>query len=422
MSSTRRTKKGPGRRPLSAQRRQFMDLIDRGWSIRGAAREVGVSRTSANSWMHGAKIYRNGEVVGFKKPLERLAVREVSSRYLSQEERLLIADLHLAGHTQLAIARQLGRSPSTICRELQRNSSAGEGHRLEYQPYRAQRLAVARRTRVHPRRLETNAFLGDLVAEKLQRRWSPAQISDWLHATFPDRPEMWLCHESIYQAIYEPNSRWQRPTPLAPFRATPLRTGRTARRAQVRIHRRRPRFEQPMLSIHERGFDPLDRSQPGNWEGDLIIGRGVTSAIGTLVERQTRTLRLVHLAGQDSDTLHRAIVDRMADLPPTLLRSITWDQGTEMARHRSIAADLRINVYFCDSHSPWQRGSNENTNGLLRDYFPKGVDLGRFSPEHLRAVEDEINHRPRAVLGGRCPADLFRLLLTSETSPNCDVG
>lgn len=134
---------------------------------------------------------------------------------------------------------------------------------------------------------------------------------------------MWLCHESIYQAIYEPKSRWQRPTPLAPFRMTPLRTGRTARRAQVRVHRRRPRFEQPMLSIHERGFDPLDRSQPGNWEGDLIISRGVTSAIGTLVERQTRTLRLIHLTERDGDTLRRAIVDRMADLPSTMLRSIT---------------------------------------------------------------------------------------------------
>jgi len=169
------------------------------------------------------------------------------------------------------------------------------------------------------------------------------------------------------------------------------------------------------MSIHERPFDPLDRSEAGHWEGDLIIGKNGRSAIGTLIERQTRTVRLLHLPERDADALHVAILAKMADLPPTLIRSITWDQGTEMARHTRITTDLGAPVYFCDSHSPWQRGSNENANGLLRQYFPKATDLGVHSPEHLRAVEEEINRRPRLVLDDRAPVDLFDELLASTS-------
>jgi transposase, IS30 family len=183
---------------------------------------------------------------------------------------------------------------------------------------------------------------------------------------------MWLCHESIYQAIYRPGSPLMRPSPLAPQHRSPLRTGREQRRAQQRLDRRRPRFEQPMLTIHQRSFPPADRTVAGHWEGDLMIGKDVRSAIGTLVERQTRLVRLLHLPQRDGESLHQAMKARLADLPPGLLRSITWDQGTEMARHLDIAQSLGAPVYFCDSHSPWQRGSNENTNGLLRDYFPQG--------------------------------------------------
>ena len=154
--------------------------------------------------------------------------------------------------------------------------------------------------------------------------------------------------------------------------------------------------------------------QAGHWEGDLIIGNNHLSAIGTLVERQTRMLRLVHLPRSDADSLHAALVARMKDLPPALMRSITWDQGTEMARHLATADKLGAPVYFCDSRSPWQRGTNENTNGLLRDYFPKGVTLTNYPPEHLLAVEHELNHRPRMVLQDRCPADLFAALLASD--------
>ena len=225
---------------------------------------------------------------------------------------------------------------------------------------------------------------------------------------------MWLCHESIYQAVYQPGSPLSRPSPLAPHRRSPLRTGRDHRRAHQNADRRRPRSEQPMLTIGQRPFQPDDRSQAGHWEGDLIIGKDQGSAIGTLVERQTRMVRLLHLPRRDGEALHDTLKARMADLPPGLLRSITWDQGTEMARHRPITRSLGAPVYFCDSHSPWQRGSNENTNGLLRDYFPKGTDLSAHSAGHLLAVENELNNRPRHVLGHRAPAELFAALLASE--------
>ena len=170
-----------------------------------------------------------------------------------------------------------------------------------------------------------------------------------------------------------------------------------------------------MLTIHQRPFQPEDRSEAGNWEGDLIIGKDQRSAIGTLVERTTRVVRLRHLRQRDGDSLHEALKTRMAGLPANLLRSITWDQGTEMARHLTIAKSLGAPIYFCDSRSPWQRGSNENMNGLMRDYFPKGTDLSIHSPEHLLAVESELNNRPRQVLNGQTPAELFAALLASKS-------
>ena len=168
-----------------------------------------------------------------------------------------------------------------------------------------------------------------------------------------------------------------------------------------------------MLSIHQRPFDPGDRSQAGHWEGDVIVGKNQGSAIGTLVERQTWFIWLLHLPGRDADSLRVAITTALRHLPPTLLRSITWDQGIEMARHIDITAELGTPVYFCDSRSPWQRGSNENANGLLRQYFPKGTSLRRYTPQHLKTVQDEVNHRPRRVLGDRSPTELFTALLAS---------
>ncbi|MEP6697845.1 MAG: IS30 family transposase, partial [Pseudonocardiales bacterium] len=361
-------KKGPGRRPQSAKRQRFMELRERGWSIRAATREVGVARTTGRNWACGHKTYRNGEVVGFVPPLERLVVHHVSPRCLSQDERIEIADLRQAGLSVREIALKLGRAPSTISRELRRNAS-GRG----YRPFEAHRMATARRVRDHRRRVETNVELRELIAELLTQRWSPQQISRHLCRLFPEQPTMRLCHESIYQALYQPGSVLLRPSKLAPHRRSPLRTGRDHRRAHQRVQRRRPRFEQPMLTIHRRPFQPEDRSEVGHWEGALIIGKEQRSAIGTLVERNTRVVRLLHLSQRDGETLHEALKTRMAALPAGLLRSITWDQGTEMARHLTITKSLGAPVYFCDSRSPWQRGSNENMNGLLRDYFPKGT-------------------------------------------------
>jgi transposase, IS30 family len=386
-----------------------MELRERGLSIDAAAREVGVSRTAGRNWANGYKTYRSGQVVGFVPALDRLEVREISGRFLSQDERIEIADLHRTGVSVREIAGRLGRAPSTISRELRRNASPAKG----YRPFEAHRRATARRARHHCRRVDANVELRRLIGELLSQRWSPQQISRHLRQRFPGESAMWLCHESIYQAVYQPGSPLMRPSPLAPQHRSPLRTGRDHRRAQQRTDRRRPRFEQPMLSIHQRPFPPDDRAEAGHWEGDLIIGKDQQSAIGTLVERQTRLVRLLHLPQRDGDTLHDALHTRLGDLPSTLRRSITWDQGTEMARHLTITETLGASVYFCDSRSPWQRGSNENTNGLLRDYFPKGTDLRVHPARHLLAVENELNNRPRRVLGDHSPAVLFEALLAS---------
>jgi len=276
-------KKGPGRRPQSAKRQRFVELRERGWSILAAAREVGVSRTTGNNWSRGYKTYRHGQVTGFVPALERLAVRQISSRYLSQDERIEIADLRHAGLSIRQIADQLGRSPSTISRELRRNATASG-----YRPFEAHRRATAWRARHHQRRLQASPGLLQAVGELLAQRWSPQQISRHLRRKFPGEPRMWLCHESIYQAVYQPGSPLQRPSPLAPHRRSPLRTGRDHRRAHQHAERRRPRSEQPMLTIRQRPFQPQDRSQAGHWEGDLIIGKDQGPAIVTLVERQTR--------------------------------------------------------------------------------------------------------------------------------------
>jgi IS30 family transposase len=235
-----------------------MELRERGWSVGAAAREVGASRTAGHNWARGYKTYRRGQIVGFVAPLERLAVRQISSRFLSQDERIEIADLRLAGLSIRQIALRLGRAPSTISRELRRNTS----RRRDYRPFDAHRLATGRRARHHQRRVETNLELRVLVADLLAQRWSPQQISGELRRRFPQDVSMRLCHESIYQAVYQPGSALMRPSKLAPHRRSPLRTGRDHRRAHQRVERRRPRFQQPMLSIHQRPFPPEDRARP----------------------------------------------------------------------------------------------------------------------------------------------------------------
>lgn len=239
-----------------------MELRARGWPIATAGREVGVSRTTASNWARGYKVYRGGQVVGYFDPLDRLAVRAISPRFLSQDERILIADMRRHGLTVRAIATELGRAPSTISREVRRNASHDNG----YRPIEAHRQATRRSAKPRYRRLETNLPLRALVGELLVQRWSPAQIGRHLRARFPGDRSMWLCHESIYQAVYQPGSTLMRPPAVVSTHRSPLRTGRDHRRARQRRDRRRPRFEQPMLSIHDRPFPPEDRTQPGHWE------------------------------------------------------------------------------------------------------------------------------------------------------------
>ncbi len=389
-----------------------MQLLARGWTSAAARREVGISRSGAANWRRGYKVYRDGVVVGFVPPLDPLTVSPISPRFLSQQKRLEIADLRRAGLGVRAIAAKLGRWPSTVSRELTRNGRS-DG---QYRPFEAHHRAAMRRRRPRPARWSTTPALKEFLIEHLRQRWSPQQIAREARVRLPHNPTMWLCPESIYQAIYAPGSPLTRRAVRPPERS-PLRTGRDHRRAHRRLEQRRHRFTAPGLSIHERPFPPEDRSHVGDWEGDLIVGPGHRSAIGTLVERHTRFVKLIHLSGQDSRALRDAIIDELASLPAQLRTSITWDQGTEMSRHQDITAALGTTVYFAEAHSPWQRGSNENTNGLLRQYFPKGTDLSRHTPADLKFVADERNARPRAVLGHQPPAALFTTLLASANHP-----
>ncbi|TRY16554.1 IS30 family transposase [Tessaracoccus rhinocerotis] len=342
-------------------------------------------------------------------PLEPLAVRVISPRFLSEAERVQIADLASQGRGPTDIAALLGRSPSTISRELRRNRH----HSGEYRPFHAHSQAAARRRRTRPLKLAGDSELRTFVTAKLAQRWSPQQISRALRRDHPDDPQHRVATETIYQAIYRPATDiLRKPAP------SPLRTGRDHRRGHSRPIRARRRFAQPMLSVHDRGFEPTDRSEAGHWEGDLICGIENRSAIGTLVERHTRYVKLLHLPAFNSSEMHTALVQVLRDLPPALRRTLTWDQGTEMAKHLKVTLDTGTRVYFCDAGSPWQRGSNENTNGLLRQYFPKSTDLSGHGPEHLAFVEQQLNHRPRMVLGDRTPHELFHALLTSAEHPS----
>lgn len=406
--SSRRVRKGPGRRPMSAKRQLFLKLLAQGWTPAAARREVGISRATSHNWRNGHSVRRKDGTVRFVPPLDPLTTKTISPRFLSEAERIEIADRHHAGESARAIADAISRAPSTVSRELRRNA-APTGR---YQPFDAHRAAALRRRRPRATKLASHPELLAAVKEFLAQRWSPAQISRALRREFPDRSDWHLAPETIYQELYRARSLLlRRPAP------SPLRTGRDHRRAHTRFARRRRRFGEPMLSVHQRPFPPEDRSQPGHWEGDVIVGPQHRSAIGTLVERHTRFVKLIHFLRPDSFQLRDSLLRELADLPAMLLQSITWDQGSEMARHLEITAATGAAVYFCDAGSPWQRGTNENTNGLLRQYFPKGSDLSRHSLLDLARVECELNNRPRAVLDDRTPAEVFAQLLTSTTVP-----
>lgn len=304
-----------------------------------------------------------------------------------------------------SIARTMGRSAATISRELKRNTSP-----LGYQPYAAHRQAVARRPRPKPSNLALEGDLRDYVAEKLDLCWSPEQISHRIIADFPDRMEMRVCHETIYQAIYV-----QGRGGLKRELEQSLRTGRARRKPHRDPASRTPRFRDPMINISERPASVEDRAVPGDWEGDLILGAGNKTAIATLVERATRFVTLVHLpVDHTAESVRDGLIKTMGDLPKLLRGSLTWDQGVEMAKHAAFSVATDVDVYFCDPHSPWQRGTNENTNGLLRQYFPKGTDLSVYGPEDLEHVCNLLNGRPRKTLGWKTPAErLDELLLVA---------
>jgi IS30 family transposase len=323
---------------------------------------------------------------------------EISPRYLSEDERVRIADLRRAGLGVRAIAAELGRSPSTVSRELRRNQDPGSG---QYRPFAAQRLAADRRARPGRGKLIGDRVLRQFVAERLEKRWSPEQICQALRAEFPGDPGRHLVHETIYQAVYRPElGGLRRDLPRV------LRTGRRRRRPRRRPDARRAGALTAMTMISQRPAAAADRSEAGHWEGDLITGASNRSAIGTLVDRASRFTILVHLPGRrhTAEVVRDALIAALAALPAQLRRSLTWDQGKEMALHAEIAGALGMPVFFCDPHSPWQRPSNENTNGLLRQYFPKGSDLRAHGPDRLAAVAAELNARPRKTLGWDTPA------------------
>jgi transposase, IS30 family len=402
--------------------RAFWELIGRGWQTHRAALQVGVSTNTGERWFREA---------GGMCPV---ALAAPSGRYLSLAERETIDLCWAEGWSQAEIARELGRHPATVSRELRRNrllqyphrqplpegrrrpgpvpGSIGPGRRprLRYRAAAAQAKAEARARRPKPGKLSVHPELRELVQAGLIRRWSPQQISRVLRRDHPDRPELQVSHETIYRSLFV-QGRGELRRELTAC----LRTGRAVRRPQKRTDPRRAPIKD-MVLISERPAEAADRAVPGHWEGDLILGKNGKTAIGTLVERSTRFCLLLHLpAGFDPLQVRDAMVATMGQLPAHLRRTLTWDQGLEMRRHREISVALDLPIYFCDPHSPWQRGSNENTNGLLRQYFPKGTDLSVHTAADLEFVAAELNGRPRMTLDWRHPGEALAALLSIPT-------
>jgi IS30 family transposase len=388
----------PGPAPDTARREQYGALIAKGVGNAEACRIVGINPRTGKRWRHGRRIISSGGRVLHYAPVVGAAHgREISERFLCEDERVRIADLHRAGESVRAIARALDRDPSTVSRELRRNVEPASG---TYRPHAAQRLAKQRRARPKTGKLVADVELRAFVEDKLKRRWSPEQIAQALRVEFPDQPHRHLVPETIYQALYRPDLGGG----LCRNLPKVLRTGRLRRRRRRRGEERRGRLVN-MTMIDQRPEEAAGREVAGHWEGDLITGESNRSAIGTLVERASRYTILLYLPGRHTaEAVRDAVIDAMKDLPAHLRRSLTWDQGSEMAMHADIARALGMPVYFCQKASPWQRPSNENTNGLLRQYFPKGTDLHRHDADELTAVADELNTRPRKTLAWQTPA------------------
>ncbi|MET7761712.1 IS30 family transposase [Streptomyces sp. NPDC005393] len=372
-------------------------------SSREACRRVGINIRTGKRWRNGRNPSGRNKAA---PPANAVVPPPGPSRYLREVDRIYIADRLREKASVRAIAAELGRSPSTISREIRRNRHPENG---QYRPFAAQARADSRRPRPKPGKISRTPELGDFIQDRLDLRWSPEQICQALRAQFPDRPEMQVVHETVYQALYV-----QGRGELRRELARALRTGRTRRKPHRQAASRQPRFATPMVMISERPAEADDRAVPGHWEGDLIIGKDNASAIVTLVERATRYVMLLHLPdGRSAEHVRDALVTTIQTLPSHLIRSLTWDQGSEMAAHGAFTLATDVPVYFCDPASPWQRGSNENTNGLLRQYFPKSTDLSVHTHEHLDAVAAELNGRPRKTLGWETPAERLHKLLAA---------
>jgi transposase, IS30 family len=377
-------------------RREFWGLVRGGLTPAQAAVELGVSQAAGNKWFRDA---------GGVLPRVDACPEDPSRRTITLAERESIGLLRAAGMGVRAIARELGRQPGVISKELARNTNRAGA----YRPLAAQSRAEQRARRAKPAKLARPGPLRDFVVAGLKEAWSPVQISNVLRMEFPDDPAMRVCPETIYQALYV-----QSRGALRRDLAAKLRSGRATRKPRrPTTHEERRGRLAGTISISERPAEVADRAVPGHWEGDLIMGRENGSAIGTLVERSTRFVLLVHLPGRHTaEELYKSLVPTIQTLPVELRRSLTWDNGKEMARHAEISLATDMAIYFADPGAPWQRGTNENTNGLLRQYFPKGISLRQFGPEHLREVAAQLNGRPRKTLGWKSPANAMNQLLS----------
>lgn len=398
--------------------RVFWDHIRDGMSASEAGLAVGVSVHTGRAWFADAGGVRPKFPVEGprKRPRLNLAERDEIQNGVARQESIQ------------SIAQRLRRAPSTIMREIERNAfcygryreryrfgapkKGGRDAKPRYSAAGAQARTQQRARRPKPRKLATNEKLHYEVQTRLKDKHSPEQIARRLPLDFPDDTEMWVSHETIYQSIYvQGKGNLRRELHQC------LRTGRALRKPQRRADRRQTRIRD-MVNISERPPEVADRAVPGHWEGDLIVGAEGKSAIGTLVERSTRFVMLLHLPDDHGAlTVQNAIVAKMPELPAILRKTLTWDQGIEMANHAAIAAATELDIYFCDPHSPWQRGSNENTNGLLRQYFAKGTDLSVFPAHYLDYVAAELNNRPRKTLGWKTPAEALDELLSNPSDP-----
>ena len=364
------------------ERVEVWDRRQAGESNRSIGRRLGRSAGSIRAFV---------EASGGVRP----AVRRRSIRQLSLVEREEISRGVAAGESLRVIGRRLGRAPSTICRELARNGGRGR-----YRAHRADRAAWQRARRPQGCKLASNQALRAIVEELLADRWSPQQIAGWLARTYPDDEEMRVSHETIYLTLFI-----QARGGLKRELTKHLRTRRANRRPKgARPPSGKGQIVDPVM-ISERPADVEDRAVPGHWEGDLIMGKRQT-AIGTLVERWSRYVMLFPLPdGHTAEAVRIALEATVKRLPDHLWASLTWDQGKEMAQHATFTIDTGVQVYFCDPKSPWQRGSNENTNGLLRQYFPKGTDMSVLTQADLDAAAHSLNSRPRQTLGWMTPSE-----------------